>query len=250
MAKRFTDTEKWKNPWFRDMDNVYRWLWVYILDNCDAAGIWRLDFALAGYCIGEYVNSRLAAEQFEDKIIQLDHDKWFIPSFVTFQYGELSEASRPHQSVIKILTKNGIDPKKLTLSEGYQKGIQTLKEQDKEQDKAKDSLEKGIGEKPFKPDLDSIYKLYPRKEGKARGLVILKGSIKSQSDLDDCLRALDAFVAHHKKKGTEANFLPQFKTWAGSWRDALDSDYGESQSFKSDFKTEMLELLKESDLGS
>ncbi len=142
MAKRFTDTEKWKNPNFRDMDPGYRWLWLYLLDTCDAAGIWRVDFSMASFCLGFKINAREAQEYFEDKVIVIDHDKWFIPSFIEFQYGELSEASKPHLSVIKILRKHGIDPKNLTLLKGYPKGIQTLKEKEQDQEKDKDK-EKG-----------------------------------------------------------------------------------------------------------
>jgi hypothetical protein len=137
VAKRFTDSDKWKNPAFREMPNDLRWFWIYLLDNCDAAGIWRVDFAHASFSIGLKISSKHAEEYFceDGKAIVIDHDKWFIPSFVTFQYGDLKEDSRPHQSVIKILVKNGIDPKTLTLSKGYLKSIHTLKDKEQEQDK-------------------------------------------------------------------------------------------------------------------
>ncbi len=242
MAKRFTDSEKWKNPWFRDLEEEYRWLWIYILDNCDASGIWRVDFRLASYCIGHKINAREAPEYFADKILIVDHDKWFIPSFVLFQYGELKEDSRPHHAVIKNLIKVGIDPKTLERNPDfieYPKGIQTLKdkEQDKDKDKEQDKdsfLKKDGDAKPketFKPNLNEVYRRFPRKEGKARGLAILAGSVKSPQDENDCLRAVDAFVEHHKQKGTESDFFPHFKTWAGSWRDCLDPDYGHTEDF-------------------
>lgn len=140
MAKRFTDSEKWKNPWFRTLQGPYRWLWIYILDSCDPAGVWMSDFDLASYMIGSDVTESDALSIFGDKVVKIDTDKWFIPSFISFQYGALQKDSRPHLSVIKILEKLGIDHETLTLSIQYPKGIDTLKDidKDKEQNKDKD----------------------------------------------------------------------------------------------------------------
>jgi len=44
MAKRFTDTDKWKKTFIRTMKAPYKLLWLYILDECDHAGIWQVDF--------------------------------------------------------------------------------------------------------------------------------------------------------------------------------------------------------------
>lgn len=227
MAKRFTDSDKWKNPWFRELDETYRWLWLYILDNCDAAGIWRIDFRLASYCIGKKINTREVEDYFENKIVLIDHDKWFIPSFIEFQYGTLKEESRPHLSVIKILQKNGINSKTLTLLKEYPKGIQTLK--DKEQDKDKDQdkeKDKEKGGEAFASDADreEVYKRYPKKVGKTDGLAKLKKRCPLKKDLDRFGQAMDAYVASCKATDT---FLKQFDTLANSkWEDWLDPETG------------------------
>ena len=44
MAKRFTDTIKWKKRFFRELSNEYKLLWLYLVDDCDHAGIWEVDF--------------------------------------------------------------------------------------------------------------------------------------------------------------------------------------------------------------
>ena len=43
MSKRLTDTEKWKKPFVRGLDDPYKLLWFYILDDCDHAGLWQVD---------------------------------------------------------------------------------------------------------------------------------------------------------------------------------------------------------------
>jgi len=238
VAKRFTDTDKWKNPAFRDMEPDYRWLWIYILDTCDAAGIWRLDLRMAEFCIGTKFKAHEAQEYFQDKIIVVDHDKWFIPSFITFQYGELNEASKPHQSVIKNLIKHGIDPKNLTLSEGYPKGIHTLKEKDKDKEQAKDQdQDRGSAEgeslstREVTAGLESVYKDYPRKEGKSPGMRTLKAQIKTAQDLSDLHAAVMRYRDNCKAKGKEQDFILLWSTFANQWRDWLDPETGQAESF-------------------
>lgn len=124
MAKRFTDTDKWKKPYIRGLQGAYKLLWLYILDDCDHAGIWQVDFEVASIRIGEQVNEKDAIEAFGERIeIFNDGTKWFIVDFVDFQYGPLSEKNRMHLSVINILTKNQVGAyKPLTRGQGYGQG--------------------------------------------------------------------------------------------------------------------------------
>lgn len=229
MAKRFTDSDKWRKPWFRSLDMKAKMVWGYLTDNCDHAGIWPGAFDLMSSDVGFKVSAENLRDWFGDKIISFG-DRYFLPSYIEFQYGELKEESKPHQSVIKILTKYGFDPKNLTLSKQYPNSMDTIKDKDKEKDKDKDSLRGGVGE-IFKPDLESAYSLYPRKEGKARGLALLKASVKTPSDWSDLQTAVLAFRRHLEANKTEAQFIPHFKTWAASWRDWLDPNIGSAQSF-------------------
>jgi hypothetical protein len=133
MAKRFTETAKWDDPFFQDLPPKYKCFWIFILDKCDAAGIWNVNFRAAEFFIGEKIDVKQAIELFKERIFILNGgERWFIQKFISFQYGELTEKCRPHLAVIQIL-------KKYNLFEGYSKGIVTLKdkEQDKEQDKDK-----------------------------------------------------------------------------------------------------------------
>lgn len=112
MAKRFTDTEKWKKPFIRGLEGPYKLLWFYILDDCDHAGIWQVDFEVARIRIGEQVDKETAKKLFGDRVVEFAPFKWFLPDFIFFQYGELSEKNRMHKSVIDILTKNNLGASK------------------------------------------------------------------------------------------------------------------------------------------
>jgi hypothetical protein len=130
MAKRFTDTDKWKKPFIRGLKSEYKILWLYILDECDHAGVWQVDFDVAKIKIGEpNITEQDALLCFGDRVICLE-GKWFINDFIDFQYGELNPANRVHKSVIDIISKFKNKP--------LISPLQGAKDKDKEKDKDKD----------------------------------------------------------------------------------------------------------------
>ncbi len=135
MAKRFSDTDKWKKPFIRSLQAPYKLFWLYILDDCDHAGIWQVDMEIANIKLGESLTIETALSQFGDKIKVFDNgEKWFIKDFIDFQYGELNPKNRVHESVLSILKKYKLcyDFKPLTSP------LQGAKDKDKEKDKDKD----------------------------------------------------------------------------------------------------------------
>ena len=136
MAKRFTDTDKWKKPFIRSLDAPYKLLWFYILDDCNHAGIWEVDMEVASLRTGEKLSELYALEVFGDRIQKISDSKWFIPDFISFQYGELNEKNRVHFSIIQILKKYKI--KHLTSPLQGAKYKDKDKEQDKDMDKDKE----------------------------------------------------------------------------------------------------------------
>lgn len=137
MGKRFTDTDKWKKPFIRGLQGPYKLLWFYILDDCDHAGIWHVDFEVAQIRIGHDLDIEWALEQFGDRVQVLEGHKWFIPDFIKFQYGELNEKNRAHASVLSILKKYKVHERPLQGAKDKDKEMD--KEKDKEKDKDKDS---------------------------------------------------------------------------------------------------------------
>lgn len=105
MPKRFTATEKWIDPWFCSLTPINKLFWIYLLDNCDHAGIWKVNWPLVKFHLWE---EKIDPELFSGRIIVLSSDKWYIPKFIEFQYGELNETNNTHKSVLKILEKEGV----------------------------------------------------------------------------------------------------------------------------------------------
>lgn len=144
LAKRFTDTEKWKRTWFEGLPTLAKLVWFYVLDNCDHAGVWPMNFKLLSYQLGEPVTRSEFENWFGDKAKLFEGDKYFIPSFVEFQYGKLNPANNAHLSVIKILEKVNVKEVLMSPSRG---ALDQDQEMDKDQDQDKDQeKEGGVGE--------------------------------------------------------------------------------------------------------
>jgi len=110
MAKRFTDTDKWKDEWYTELSSDYKIIWQYLLDTCDNAGIYKRNIKLLNY----YCNTNVSAEEilkvFNKRVSQLADDKWLINKFCVYQYGNdfLESTNKAVLSAVKILEQNNI----------------------------------------------------------------------------------------------------------------------------------------------
>lgn len=104
-----TDTGKWADPWFRGLSLRKKALWFFLLDNCDVAGIWKIDLELASFMIGETYNEADLSDEFNGRIQLFPNNTIWIKKFVEFQYGRLSADCKPHVPVMALLSRAGID---------------------------------------------------------------------------------------------------------------------------------------------
>ena len=142
MPKRFTDTDKWRKKFVKGLKANHKLLWFYILDDCSHAGIWHTDFEVASIRIGCNINEAEALLKFTDHVVVFDEgEKWFIPSFIEFQYGQLNPNNRANNSVIQILKKYKLIDYDLNVVKGANKHhpstLQGVKDKDKDKDKVK-----------------------------------------------------------------------------------------------------------------
>ena len=233
MAKRFTDTKKWSKKWYRELGSALRDVRQFILDECSHSGVWEVDFETVKHFTGQKVSFADVVEAFQGKIQTIEPDKIFIPAFIEFQYGELSEDSRPHRSVIKDLKKEKLwdfylrylddDSKGFdTVTKGLDNPSVTIKDKDKEQDKDQD-----IDRAP-KFNFDSVYQAYPRHEGKAAGIKSLEDQIRSQEAFDEFSKAVFHYAALMERRQTEPKHVKQFSSFVGTkrsgfpWREYIE----------------------------
>lgn len=107
MAKRFTDSEKFRDTWYRKLSPVHKCLWEYMLSECSHAGILELDYDAMSFHIGSVITED-DLKPFLSRLHFLNEEKIFIPSFVRFQQKELKNTNPAHKNIIIELEKYNI----------------------------------------------------------------------------------------------------------------------------------------------
>lgn len=225
MAKRFTDTEKWKKKWYRELGSKLRDVRQFVLDDCDLAGIWEIDLNRISYYVGSPVSLDEVRHAFCGYVSLLgDLDSLFIPAFLEFQYGNLVETNNAHRAVIRRLKLKNINQPLRSPSRGVQdKDKDKVQDKDQDQDKEKDK------DKQPKFDFEALYQKYPRKEGKSPGLKQCAEQIRTQEKYDLLSTAIDRYAAHC---ADTKQILMHFGTFMGSkrtthpWVDWCDPETG------------------------
>lgn len=106
--KRFTETSKWRDPWFRRLTPPAKLLWQYVCDNCISVGLIDLDLEAASFDIGVDIKES-HVEEIMTRLQFLGSGKYFIPKFIHFQYGVLSPNCPPHKTVLKLIEQHQIE---------------------------------------------------------------------------------------------------------------------------------------------
>jgi hypothetical protein len=95
MAKRMTDSSKWNDEWFGNLPMDMKLVWLYILDMCDHAGVYKLNLKLLKFQTDCERTEEEILNYLKDRIYVADNNKWFIPKFITFQYKNFFTSKTP-----------------------------------------------------------------------------------------------------------------------------------------------------------
>ena len=101
-------------------------LFLYIVDKCDLAGIWKVNMRLASFSIGYAYPSDALQKAFGNRILDLGDGKVWIRKFCRFQYGELNENCKPHAAVLKRLNEHNLTENYVSESIQYANPLHTL----------------------------------------------------------------------------------------------------------------------------
>jgi hypothetical protein len=147
MAKRLTDSAKWDDPWFAELPSKYKLFYIYLLDECDHAGIWKVNFRKANFMIGETLEQAEVLRYMSDRVKRVDEAYWLVSKFIKFQYGSLKN-DKVGLSALAILKKHGlsefIDASKEAPTKPLASPYQGAKDKDKVMDMDLDKEEEGI----------------------------------------------------------------------------------------------------------
>lgn len=168
MAKRFLDTSIFRDPSVRAMKAPYKVLYLYLLCECDHAGVWICEMDVAALRLGMKLGGRdEVLAELAGAVIDLGGGAWYVVDFVRSQYGKLNPANRVHASVMDRLQGLGMDP--LNLPEN--KPLKSPLQGDKDKDKDKDNSEKkGREVKEHDATFEAVWVAYQRKGSKGKAL--------------------------------------------------------------------------------
>ena len=142
MAKRFTDSNKFGDIWYRKLPLLQKVLWEFLLAECNHAGILtNFDLEMASFKIGADITKE-DLDFFENRVIFITENTLFIPKFIEFQYGEFNPKNRVHLNVLKELDKFNISA---SWTE-RKRSVNASKEKEQEQEKEKEIDTKLYGE--------------------------------------------------------------------------------------------------------
>lgn len=131
MAKRLTDTEKWNDDWYISLNNDYRIIWQWLLDNCNHAGICKRSIRLLNLICNTSVSEEELVQAMDGRVIVVENN-WFIPKFLKFQYASLHSNRPVIISVVKELEKNKLIQ---FIPESFGNDYRIIKDKDKDKDK-------------------------------------------------------------------------------------------------------------------
>ena len=138
MAKRFTDSRKWDDPWFTELNSKSKLAWIYLLDKCDHCGIYKPNLSLLNFQLGSKYSKDELLQEFNKRVICITQEKWFIPKYIKFQYGNIEASEgRMIKTVYNYLKDNDLLQYLNRVSTGCQQGDDTPKDKDKDKDKDK-----------------------------------------------------------------------------------------------------------------
>lgn len=212
--KRFTETNKWQDAWFRKLSAVAKLLWIYAIDRCDCVGVVEIDCEIASEDFRVKVTEK-HIQELSGRIQHIDGIKFFIPKFIDFQYGKLSPACPAHKKVLQAVDDIGLVRVGLgyqypnaRVTEGYQYPSDTLQDKDRK----KNGEEEGLIQEEATP--------VSKKSANARGTFDEMKSFFAEIGLT----AQDAEYAftHWEENGWTRNGKP-IKDWrmtARSWKAA------------------------------
>lgn len=173
MAKRFTDTEKWRDEWWGSLSNDYRIVWLYLVDSCSIAGIWKKDFRGLNFNCNTNISEKEFLEVYGSRIIDRGNF-FFIPKFVRFQCPKGLGSNKPAVvSIVKELQDNNLIK---TVAELFGNDYLIIKGTGKGTDKGNDKG-KGKTKETYPSEIlvsDEIYNEFLCREAKMHAVDLAK----------------------------------------------------------------------------
>lgn len=221
MAKRLTDTDKWKDEWYSNLSNDYKIIWQWLLDNCDHAGICKKNMRLLNFMCNTSVKEEEIIEVMEGRVVSVK-DNWFIPNFLKFQYKTLTSKKPVIVSVVNRLLETNCYT---MIPKSFGNDYLIIKDKDKDKDIVND---KDIDEKNTKQgkksNSDFANQYRETRTQIEKGIKVLRAN-NLRSDEDNLLHLLSTFTEMQDHNGLAKNNFNEFSSHFCNWIGASGVKY-------------------------
>lgn len=108
MAKRFIDTNLFNDEWFMDLSKDAKLFYIYLITNCDHAGIIELNKKLCQFQT-DIKDFERVRQELGNRLVTVQDNIYFLPKFIKFQYPNFPQSNvKQQESAIKILESYGL----------------------------------------------------------------------------------------------------------------------------------------------
>lgn len=219
--KRFTETEKWTDRWFRKLQPAEKLLWLYILDICDNAGFFELDVEMASFITGMKEEHILGANKgLKRGLLGADKNEhlFYVKNFLRHQGNlPLNPENNAHRKIIRILEER---KREFLKEETFFRGLLApLYSRGSSRGIGSGKKKTGRGKEDYSLDFEEWWKAYGFKGVKSDAYKRWN-ECKCLPDLEKLISSTKAYIAHCK--ATErtqrdgAGYISG-KLWESSW---------------------------------
>ena len=104
MAYRYSDTMKWQDEWFVDLNSTEKLLFIYLCDNCDIAGFCELSYRKISFDLGFTEDKIKGAVKGLNKGVFISNDEkcLLVKNFIKHQKNlPINKDNKSHQGILK-----------------------------------------------------------------------------------------------------------------------------------------------------
>lgn len=124
--KRFTESQKWDDPWFRALPGAHKLVFLYLLDRCNNAGFWEEDLDGMAFHTKVEASSLKGALKGLERGLQGASGWYWVKNFLRHQKNDSLNPENPaHRQIIALLLEQSerFPDSKIYLPKGASKGL-------------------------------------------------------------------------------------------------------------------------------
>jgi hypothetical protein len=124
--KRFSETAKWDDPWFRALPGAHKLVFLYLLDRCNNAGFWEEDLDGMAFHTKVEASALQGALKGLERGIQGASGWYWVKNFLRHQKNDSLNPENPaHRQIIALLIEQAerFPASKVLLPKGASKGL-------------------------------------------------------------------------------------------------------------------------------